>query len=122
MAEYRQKKIALIGATGYEYSSTEAQVECFTWDRLKKVANLADYDVVILDLLSLEDPRSLDTRAFMDMLNVRTMWEVLDKGPGARIVQYTFWVIQGFSSKRPRPVVLAKFGSGGRFRFCSGPV
>jgi hypothetical protein len=82
LAEYRQKKIALIGATGYEYSSTEAQVECFTWDRLKKAANLADYDVVILHLLSLEDPRSLDTRAFMDMLNVRTMWEVLDKGPG----------------------------------------
>lgn len=86
MAEDRQKKIALIGKKGYEYSSPEARVECFPWDRLKKVPNLADYDVVILDLLSLSDAERLDYVAFRTMLDVRTSQEVLGKGDGVIFV------------------------------------
>jgi hypothetical protein len=56
LAKNRPKKIALVGATGYEYSSPEERVNCFSWDRLKKVTNLADYDFVILNLLSLDVP------------------------------------------------------------------
>lgn len=79
MAEERQKKIALIGAAGYGYGSSEVRVECFRWDRLKKVSNLADYDVVILNLLSLNDPRRLDVGAFRKMLDVRIAQQVLRK-------------------------------------------
>jgi hypothetical protein len=50
LAKDRLRKIALIGATGYEYGSPEARVESFPWDRLKKFRNLADYDFVNLNL------------------------------------------------------------------------
>lgn len=86
MAEDRQKKIALIGAKGYAYSSSEARIECFPWDRLNKVSNLADYDVVILDLLPLGDVERLDYVAFRKLLNVRTAQEVLGKRDSAIFV------------------------------------
>jgi hypothetical protein len=79
--EDRPRKIALIGATGYEYGSPEARVECFTWDRLKKADNLADYDVLVLNLLSVEDMGSLDADAIGGALSVRTMLEVLAADP-----------------------------------------
>lgn len=82
MAQDRPKKVALIGATGYQYGSSEARVECFPWDRLKKAGNLADYDVLILNLLSVETMGSLDADAIMDVLSVRTMLEVLVSEPG----------------------------------------
>lgn len=86
MAEGRQKKIALIGKKGYEYSSSEARVECFPWDRLKKVPNLADYDVVLLDLLSLSGVEILDYATFRKMLDVRIAQEVLGKTSGVIFV------------------------------------
>lgn len=82
MARDRPKKVALIGATGYEYRSPEARVESFPWDKLKKDTNLADYDVVILNLLSIEDPKALDAQVLQRVLNVRTVLEVLAIGPG----------------------------------------
>lgn len=84
MAEERPRKIALIGAAGYEYASPEARVECFAWDRLQKVANLADYDAIVLNLHSIEDPGSLGGEAFMKVLNVRIMLEVLATATDSR--------------------------------------
>ncbi len=81
MAE-RTTKIALIGATGYGYSTSEARVDCFPWDRLRKIANLADYDVVILDLLSLQEPKDLDVLVLRKMLDFRTAQQVLSKEEG----------------------------------------
>jgi hypothetical protein len=83
MAEGRTKKIALIGATGYEYASPEARVECFAWDRLQKATNLADYDAVVIDLLSLQDKEHLDGDALRRALDIRTVQEVLGKRDGA---------------------------------------
>ena len=82
MAEDRPKKIALIGATGYGYASPEARVECFAWDRLTKAGNLANYDVLVLNLLSVENLGSLDADAISDAFSVRTMLEVLALGQG----------------------------------------
>ena len=45
MAQDRQKKVALLGATGYQFGSSKARVECFNWERLKKAGNLADFDM-----------------------------------------------------------------------------
>lgn len=41
LTEDRLEKIALIGATNYEYSSPKARVESFPWDRLETFRNLA---------------------------------------------------------------------------------
>jgi hypothetical protein len=72
LAQSRPKKIALIGATGYEYDSPEARIDCFLWNSLRKVTNLADYEVVILDLLSLSNTELLDSAAFRKALDART--------------------------------------------------
>ena len=77
MTEVRQKKIALIGASGRRYESREVRVECFPWNRLKKLANLADYDVVILDLLSMTDQSSQNAETLESVLNKRSVLEVL---------------------------------------------
>ena len=82
LSEERPRKLALIGATGYEHSSPEARVDCFSWDKLKKLVNLADYDAVILNLLSIKDPKSIDAEAFTSVLDVRTALEILAEEPG----------------------------------------
>jgi hypothetical protein len=86
LTEERQIKIAVIGATEPTYQSPEVRVECFPWNRLKKVANLADYDVVILDLLSLREPEELDVLTFSKVLDIRTAQQVLSKNGGAIFV------------------------------------
>lgn len=86
MAEGRPRKIAVVGTTGFDHDSPQGRVECFSWERLAKIANLADFDVVILDLLSLEDPSTLDVDNFRETLNVRTTREILRKSEGAIFV------------------------------------
>jgi hypothetical protein len=103
LTEERQKKIGVIGAAEPRYESQEVQVECFPWNRLKKVANLADYDVVILDLLSLKGPEDLDVSAFRAMLDIRTAQQVLCKGE-------SFICVLGDDNSVPiRPVWLGDF-------------
>lgn len=86
MTEARQKKIAVIGASGPRYESREVRVEYFPWHRLKKVSNLADYDAVVIDLLSPQDMEGLDGGALRKVLNIGTVQEVLRKANGAFFV------------------------------------
>lgn len=79
----RQRRIALIGASGYEHGSEAAKVECFGWDRLRKVKNLADYDMLILDLLSLTDPGAIDAKVFRSVLNAGIAGQVLGSDESA---------------------------------------
>lgn len=82
MTEERQRKIAIIGTSGYDYNTPEVRVDCFTWNRVSKVKNLADYDEVVIDLLSVEDSDALDD-AIEGVLNVRSAYEVLSHPEGA---------------------------------------
>jgi hypothetical protein len=82
----RPQKIAVIGATDYKCHSSEVLVESFPWHALKKSPNLADYDVVVLNLLSLDDPMQLDYSAVRKVLDVRVAQEVLRKRDGAIFV------------------------------------
>jgi len=77
LTEVRQKKIVVIGASGPQYESREVRVECFPWNRLKKLTNLADYDVVILDLSSMTDQTLQDGETVENVLNERSVLEVL---------------------------------------------
>jgi hypothetical protein len=86
LTEERQKKIAVIGATGSRYESPEVRVEWFPWNRLKKASNLADYDIVVINLLSLQDKVSLDGDTLRKVLDIRTAQEVLRKSGGAFVV------------------------------------
>ena len=86
MGKVRQRKIAVVGPSGYEHDSPEVRVESFPWDRLDKAPNLADHDVVVIDLLSCEDTERLDVVSFHKMLDARTAQEVLNKRNGAIFV------------------------------------
>jgi hypothetical protein len=77
VTQERQTKIAVIGTAGPRYESGEARVEWFPWNRLKNLKNLADYDNVILDLLSMTDQTLQDGETFDSILNEQSMLEVL---------------------------------------------
>ena len=82
-AERQQRRIAVVGASGYDHVSDAAKVECFPWARLRKVKNLADYDVLILDLPSLSDPGVIDAEDFGRVLDTTTAGRILGSGEGA---------------------------------------
>lgn len=73
----------MVGANGYTYASDEVRVECYPWDRLKKVPNLADYDIVILNALESAGSTRMDGDVLKRILDVRTTQEVLRKRGGA---------------------------------------
>src|SRR4030043_1343433 len=50
----RQRKIILIGTTGYNQSDDEIKIDCFKWEEIQKIDNITDYDVLILNLLKLD--------------------------------------------------------------------
>jgi hypothetical protein len=39
-----RRKIALLGARGFEQTTDEARVDSFSWDRIESISNLRDYD------------------------------------------------------------------------------
>lgn len=81
-AERQQQRIALVGAAGFGHASEGAKVECFPWERLGEAKNLADYDVLIVDLLSLDDPGEIDTREFKRLFDAKTAGQILGQGEG----------------------------------------
>jgi hypothetical protein len=47
------KKLLLIGATGYDRAKDGVRLDCVSWDKIASVHNVRDYDVLILNLLSI---------------------------------------------------------------------
>jgi len=78
----RARKIALIGAKGYDQKSEDKIVDCFLWKDLSKISNLRDYDDIILDLLPLKGNCS-DKKLQQEMhdkLNIFSSYDVLRNG------------------------------------------
>jgi len=76
----RQRKIMLIGATGYNQSDDEIRIECFEWREIKKIKNIKDYDVLILDLLKLdteEARKKIKWKHFMSILNFEITRDII---------------------------------------------
>ena len=57
------RKLLLIGATGYGRDKDGLRLDCVSWDRLSDVQNVRDYDVLVLNLLSI---RTADARSKID--------------------------------------------------------
>lgn len=51
------RKVALIGAKGYEHATEGLRADCFTWANLHKISNIRDFDTIIINLLSLKDEK-----------------------------------------------------------------
>jgi len=76
----RQRKIMLIGATGYNRSDDEIKIDCFEWKEIQKIKNIKDYDVLIFDLLKLdtEDARKIiKWKHFISMLKFETLKTIM---------------------------------------------
>ena len=71
----RPRKIALLGAQGYDFQSADTKVICFSWDNLRDITNLRDFDTVILTVLSI--PKSVDWNLFTKILNVNVMHDIV---------------------------------------------
>jgi len=78
------RKIALIGAEGYGRRSEALAVDCYPWQKVADIANLRDYDIVLVNLLSLDATAGVDWFTFHEKLNPYTMKEILQ--PGGRII------------------------------------
>jgi hypothetical protein len=48
------KKILLIGAKGYDRAKEGLRVNCVTWDKISTISNVRDYDVLVINLLSIK--------------------------------------------------------------------
>jgi len=71
----RQRKIMLIGATGYNRSDDGIKIDCFEWRGIQKIKNIKDYDVLILDLLKLDTEEArkiIKWKHFISILNFDT--------------------------------------------------
>lgn len=76
----RQRKIMLIGATGYNQSIDEIRIQCFGWREIQKIKNIKDYDVLILDLLKLDTEevrKKIKWKYFISILNFKSAIGIL---------------------------------------------
>jgi hypothetical protein len=69
-------KIIIVGTSGYEQQSADSRVDCCAWGEISRLPNLRDYDVIILDLLSL-NREQVDWPAFRKLLNPTITKEIL---------------------------------------------
>ena len=73
----RARKIIIIGTTGYRQQAPQ-RIDCYTWEQVISLPNLRDYDIVILNLLSLNSAnadwtkfeQALDLKVAIDILKV----------------------------------------------------
>jgi hypothetical protein len=84
--EERTRKIALVGTQGYDKSPSDVKLDCFPWERFSKGINLRDYDVVVLNLLSLSSIKDVDWASFFNSLNFGAMLEITQGEEGMIIL------------------------------------
>jgi len=76
----RQRKIMLIGATGYNQSDDEIRIDCFEWREIQKIKNIKDYDVLILNLLKLDTEevrKRIKWEYFISILNFEITRDII---------------------------------------------
>jgi hypothetical protein len=74
------KKILLIGAKGYDRAKEGLRLDCMPWDKLPKISNVRDYDVLIINLLSISteaDRQKVDWKKFNELLDFRAASDIL---------------------------------------------
>ena len=103
---HKGRKLLLIGAEGYDRNKDGLRLDCVSWDRLSDVQNVRDYDVLVLNLLSIntEEARSkIDWQLFNRLLDFRAASDIL-MNKGTIVVlgnpRFEFLIMDGTG---PRP-------------------
>ena len=76
----RQRKIMLIGTTGYNRSDDGIKIDCFEWREIQKIKNIKDYDVLILNLLKLDTEevrKRIKWEHFISILNFEITRDII---------------------------------------------
>lgn len=76
----RQRKIMLIGTTGYNRSDGGIKIDCFEWREIQKIKNIKDYDVLILNLLKLDTEevrKRIKWEHFISILNFEITRDII---------------------------------------------
>jgi hypothetical protein len=73
----RPHKIGILGATGFDFTSVHHKVVSARWDRLGRLGDLADYDTLILNLISRPKYDMSEWEHFKSVLNVSVMQRIL---------------------------------------------
>ena len=74
------RKLLLIGATGYDRVDDGLRLDCVPWAELSAVASVRDYDVLVLNLLSIasaDDRAKVDWGRFTQLLDFSAATDVL---------------------------------------------
>jgi hypothetical protein len=74
------RKLLLIGATGYERSKDGLRLDCVSWDKIGEIENVRDYDVLVLNLLSIGTEaarRKVDWDKFNKLLDFPAASDIL---------------------------------------------
>ncbi len=83
---HRKGKAIIIGARGYQRSTSELQVNCVLWNQLNEIKNIRDFDMVILNLLPLiNEKEKIDWNLFRQKLNFPMSLDIL-KNEGSILV------------------------------------
>jgi hypothetical protein len=76
----RQKKVLLVGATGFQQNKDDVRIDCSLWSNISEIGNIRDYDTVVVDLLELSDEARRKEVKWHDVhrhLNFHNAFEVL---------------------------------------------
>jgi hypothetical protein len=74
------RKILLIGAKGYDRAKEGLRLDCVTWDKLSDILNVRDYDVLVINLLSIKsvaERKKVDWKKFDELLDFRATSDIL---------------------------------------------
>jgi hypothetical protein len=74
------RKLLLIGASGYGRTKDGLRLNCVGWDELAQIPNVRDYDVLVLNLLSIateEAKKKVDWDKFNELLDFPAATDIL---------------------------------------------
>jgi hypothetical protein len=76
-----KKKILIVGIKGFSGTNSDVFVECFGWEDMKKIKNIRDFDVVIINLLSVKKViDKVNTDILFDHLNTFSLMDIVQNG------------------------------------------
>lgn len=80
------RRVAILGAEGLRSSNVDITLDSFPWSDVGRIANLSDYNTVILNLLPIAEVQNIDWGRFVNVLDVQTATEILRHEDGMIIV------------------------------------
>jgi hypothetical protein len=68
----------MLGCKGYQRNADDIMVDCFSWNEVTKIKNIRDYDILIINLLSLSSTKpKLDGDVIFEYLNIASTLEII---------------------------------------------